>query len=192
MKGQHYKENNKSKKEKLKKIFVFILLVIFISMMIYAGIKIFKWLKENKESRDIIEDVQSTITVDENSDNIGKYTVDFESLKQKNSETIAWLKVNGTDIDYPVLKTKNNDYYMTHSFDKSYNSSGWVFMDYKNKFDGTDKNTVIYGHNRRNGSIFGTLKNILKEEWQNNSENHIIPFITEKERGSTAVHLLIG
>ena len=108
-------------------------------------------------------------------------------MKQKNPDTIAWLKVNGTDIEYPVVKTTNNDYYMTHSFDKSYNSSGWAFMDYKNKCDGTDKNMVIYGHNRRDGSIFGTLQNILTEEWQNNSENFKIPFITENEKAEYQV-----
>lgn len=76
---------------------------------------------------------------------------------------------------------------MTHSFDKSYNTAGWVFMDYKNKFDGTDNNMVIYGHNRRDGSIFGTLKNILTEDWQNNTDNFIIPFITEQEKSEYQV-----
>ena len=55
-------------------------------------------------------------------------------------------------------------------------------MDYKNKLDGTDKNIVIYGHNIKDGSMFGTLKNILEEEWYNNEENYIIDLITEKEK----------
>ena len=118
---------------------------------------------------------------------VDKYNVDFDSLKQKNSDTIAWLKVNGTSIEYPIVKTTNNDFYMTHSFDKSYNSAGWVFMDYKDKFDGTDNNMVIYGHNRRDGSMFGTLKNILTEEWQNNTDNFIIPLITENEKSEYRV-----
>ena len=54
-------------------------------------------------------------------------------------------------------------------------------MDYKNKLDGTDKNIVIYGHNIKDGSMFGTLKNILDEEWYNNEENYIIDLTTEKE-----------
>lgn len=150
--------------------------------MIFTGIKIFNWLKENKDSNDIIEDIQDSISIDDNTDTVDKYNVDFDSLKQKNSDTIAWLKVNGTSIEYPIVKTTNNNFYMTHSFDKSYNSAGWVFMDYKDKFDGTDNNMVIYAHNRRDGSLFGTLKNILTEEWQNNEENFIIPFITENEK----------
>ncbi|MBR3324731.1 MAG: class B sortase [Clostridia bacterium] len=187
MKGKHYNDNKKKKKRKTKNIIIPTLLLIFISIMIFTGIKIFNWLKENKDSNDIIEDIQDSISIDDNTDTVDKYNVDFDSLKQKNSDTISWLKVNGTSIEYPVVKTTNNDFYMTHSFDKSYNSAGWVFMDYKNKFDGTDNNMVIYAHNRRDGSLFGTLKNILTEEWQNNEENFIIPFITENEKAEYQV-----
>ena len=187
MKGKHYNDNKKKKKRKTKNIIIPILLLIFISIMIFTGIKIFNWLKENKDSNDIIEDIQDSISIDDNTDTVDKYNVDFDSLKQKNSDTIAWLKVNGTSIEYPIVKTTNNDFYMTHSFDKSYNSAGWVFMDYKDKFDGTDNNMVIYGHNRRDGSMFGTLKNILTEEWQNNTDNFIIPLITENEKSEYRV-----
>ena len=181
MKGKRY-----NKKTSNKTIGIIILL-IFISIMIVTGMMLFKWIKENRQSQDIIEDISKSISIDENIDNVEKYNIDFEELKHTNSDTIAWLKVNGTDIEYPVVKTTNNDYYMTHSFDKSYNSVGWVFMDYKDKFDGTDNNMVIYGHNRRDGSMFGTLKNILTEEWQNNAENLIIPFITEDKKSEYQV-----
>lgn len=187
MKGKHYNDNKKKEKRKTKNIIIPILLLIFISIMIFTGIMIFNWLKENKDSNDIIEDIQDSISIDDNIDSVDKYNVDFASLKQKNPDTIAWFKVNGTSIEYPVVKTTNNDFYMTHSFNKSYNSAGWVFMDYKNKFDGTDNNMVIYAHNRRDGSLFGTLKNILTEEWQNNEENFIIPFITENEKAEYQV-----
>lgn len=180
MKGKRYikeKEGNN-----LKKIIILIVFFIFVFIMIISGIQIYRWIKENKESNEIIRDIQNAILIDENRDNVEKYNINFKSLKEKNSDTISWLKVNGTDIEYPVVKTTNNDYYLTHSFDKSYNSAGWVFMDYKNKSDGTDNNIVIYAHNRRDGSLFGTLKKILTEEWQNNTDNFIIPFITENEK----------
>lgn len=183
MKDKYYNGNKKGG----KKIIAPILLLIFISIMIFTGIKIFNWLKENKYSNDIIEDIQNFISIDVNTDTVDKYNIDFDSLKQKNFDTVAWLKVNGTDIEYPVVKATNNDFYMTHSFDKSYNSAGWVFMDYKDKFDGTDNNMVIFGHNRRDGSMFGTLKNILTEEWQSHKENFIIPFITENEKSEYRV-----
>ena len=181
MKGKRY-----NKKISNKTICI-ILFLIFISIMIVTGIMLFRWIKENKYSQDIIEDISESISIDENIDNVEKYNIDFAGLKQTNSDTIAWMKVNGTDIEYPVVKTTNNDFYMIHSFDKSYNSAGWVFMDYKDRFDGTDNNMVIYAHNRRDGSMFGTLKNILTEEWQNSEENFIIPFITENEKAEYQV-----
>lgn len=181
MKGKRY-----SKKTSKKTISIIILL-IFISIMIVTGRMLFNWLKENKQSQDTIDNISKSIRVDENIDNAQKYNIDFEKLKQTNSETVAWLKVNGTDIEYPVVKTTNNDYYLTHSFDKSYNSAGWVFMDYKDKFNGTDNNMVIYAHNRKDGSMFGTLKNVLTEDWQKTQENFIIPFITENEKAEYQV-----
>ena len=183
MKGKRY---NKDKKYK-KKIIVSIIFIIFVLIMIVTGIMIFKWAKENKKTNDIIDDIKNTISVDKNIDNKDKYNVNFEELKQTNSDTIAWIKVNGTNIEYPIVKTTNNDYYMTHTFDKSYNSAGWVFMDYENRFDGTDNNMVIYAHNRKDGTLFGTLKNILTEEWQSNEENFTIPFITENEKAEYQV-----
>ena len=99
-------------------------------------------------------------------------------LKEQNDETVAWLKVNGTNIEYPVVKTTDNSFYLTHSFDKSNNSAGWIFVDCRNKIDGTDKNMVIYGHNRRDGSMFGSLKNVLDANWYENEENRNIIFCT--------------
>ena len=182
MKGKRY-NNNKH----YKKIILTIIFWIFIVIMLISGIKIFKWAKENKESNEIINEVKNTISIDDNIDNVEKYNVNFEKLKQTNSDTIAWIKVNGTNIEYPVVKTTNNDFYMTHTFDKKNNSAGWVFMDYENKFDGTDNNLVIYAHNRRDGSMFGTLKNILTEEWQSNIDNFKITFITETEKSEYQV-----
>ena len=87
-----------------------------------------------------------------------------------------------TPINYPVVQAKDNNYYLRRNLDKKYNVGGSIFMDYKNKLDGTDKNIIIYGHNIKDGSMFGTLENILEEEWYNNEENYIIDLTTEKEK----------
>ena len=112
---------------------------------------------------------------------VEKYSVDFRNLKDKNQDIVGWIKVKGTAIEYPVVKGADNSFYLTHSLDKSYNSAGWIFADYKNKLDGNDKNIVIYGHNRRDGTMFGSLQNVLKEEWYNNKENQYITFEKENE-----------
>lgn len=167
------------KKQKSKKntILFWIVCLLLVGILIFSGIKIYKWYKENNNNNKIIEKVSEAVIIkeDEPEEN-NKYVIDFEALKKQNSETVAWLKVNNTKIEYPVVKTKNNDYYLTHSFDKSENSAGWIFADYKNKFDGKDKNIVVYGHNRRDGSMFGSLKNILSSKWYNNEENQNVIF----------------
>lgn len=167
------------KKQKSKKntILFWIVCLLLVGILIFSGIKIYKWYKENNNNNKIIEKVSEAVIIkeDEPEEN-NKYVIDFEALKKQNSETVAWLKVNNTKIEYPVVKTKNNDYYLTHSFDKSENSAGWIFADYKNKFDGKDKNIVVYGHNRRDGSMFGSLKNILSSKWYNNKENQNVIF----------------
>lgn len=66
-------------------------------------------------------------------------------------------------------------------FNKKYNSSGWIFADYRNKFDGTDKNLIIYGHNVKDNSMFGSLKNILTKEWYDNEKNYNIKLATEEK-----------
>ena len=85
-------------------------------------------------------------------------------------------------MEYPVVKATNNSFYLNHSFDKSKNSAGWIFADYKNKFDNTDKNIVIYGHNMRDGSMFGSMLNILDAKWYENEENTNITLYTENEK----------
>lgn len=166
--------------------------IILIIIIIISAIEIVKWLIYNNKSKKILDDLSSSVSVSYENENAevlnedfnlenAKYNIDFANLKSKNSDTVSWIKINGTSIEYPIVKTKNNDFYLTHSFDKTYNSAGWIFIDYRNKLDGTDKNIIIYGHNRRDGSMFGTQKNTLTPEWYNNEENLQISFITEKE-----------
>lgn len=169
LKGQNIKDS--------KKIFFILIQLILIGVFIFSGYQIYIWHIDNEKNSDLIEDIKESKTVDDSNESL----VDFNMLKNKNPDTIAWINVEGTDIDYPVVQTINNDYYLNHSFDKSVNGAGWIFLDYKNKLDGTDKNIVVFGHNRRDGSMFSSLKNILKAEWYNDESNRIITFITEQE-----------
>ena len=170
----------KNKKYK-KAILNLILYIILLSILIYSGIKIFKWYKDKTNNNKIAEQIKRTVIVEENNEDENKenYTVDFNRLKEQNNETIAWLKVNNTNVEYPVVKGTNNSFYLNHSFDKSNNSAGWIFADYRNKFDNTDKNIVIYGHNMRDGSMFGSMKNILNSNWYEKEENTNITLYTE-------------
>lgn len=156
-----------------------IMLITFIILLALSITKINKWKKDNKENDFIKEEIHETAIIQDNVEGENTYKVDFASLKEKNPDVVGWLEVPGTNIKYSVVKTSNNDYYLKHNFNKEYNSSGWIFADYNNKVDGTDKNLVIYGHNVKDNSMFGSLKNIINEEWYNNEENYNIIFMTE-------------
>ena len=178
MAGARAKHYNKKKTN----IPIIILMIFFIILLFFSGTKIVIWYMNNQNNKKISDEIAEFVTVDETKeDNEKKYVVDFEKLKEKNSDIVAWLKVNGTNIETTVVKTTNNDYYLTHNFNKEYNSAGWIFADYKNKVDGTDKNLVIYGHNMRDDSMFGSLKWVINEDWYNNEDNKYITLITENE-----------
>lgn len=176
------KKQSKGKMSK-KALVLSLLNTIFIITLIISIILIIKWYVDSKNNKLLKEQLLEAVvdTNVDNEENKQTKTIDFEKLKQINDETVAWIKVYGTNIEYPVVQSKDNDFYLKRNFNKKYNSGGWIFADYKNKFDGTDKNIVIYGHNMKDNSMFGTLKNILKEEWYNKEENYIIGLITEQE-----------
>lgn len=153
-----------------------------------------KQIKEIEEVVNIEEVVDNTNTVvieqpeileDENP--YWKYikmnliNVNFSQLNSINDETVGWIKVNGTNINYPFVQTYDNSYYLTHSFDKSYNQAGWVFLDYRNNIDNLDKNTILYAHGRFDKTMFGSLKNVLKSDWINNTDNYVIKLSTKTE-----------
>lgn len=174
----------KRNKKYKKAILNLILYIILLSILIYSGIKIFKWYKDKTNNNKIVEQIKSTVIVEgkNEGENKEEYTVNFNKLKEQNNETIAWLKVNNTNVEYPVVKGTNNSFYLNHSFDKSNNSAGWIFVDYRNKFDNTDKNIIIYGHNMRDSSMFGSMKNILNSDWYENEKNTDITLYTENEK----------
>ena len=159
------------KKRTLKKWVIVFLLLVSIGGIAFSSYYIFIWKKSIDENNDVREITNSYINLDDS-----RSSIDFDSLKNMNSDTVSYIKVNGTDIGYIVLKSDNNTYYLTHNFNKEYSVAGWIFADYRNKLDGTDKNIVIYGHNMRNGSMFGTLKNILNSSWYLDNNNYIIDY----------------
>ena len=107
-------------------------------------------------------------------------SVDFTDLLKQNKDTVGWLIVNNTNVNYPVVQTTNNDYYLKHAFDKKSNSAGWVYADFRNNFDELSKNTVIYAHGRKDKVMFGSLTNTLKSAWYKKADNQIIQFSTLK------------
>ena len=100
----------------------------------------------------------------------------FSDLKAINPETVGWLKINNTKINYPIVQHSDNEYYLNHDFKKYKNIMGWIFMDYRNDDTVLDQNTILYGHNTGNNIMFGGISGMFKKSWYSNAANQIITF----------------
>ena len=109
-----------------------------------------------------------------------KYEKVFEKLKEINNDTVGWLTVNNTKIDYPVVQSTDNDYYLYRDYYKNKNRHGWIYMDYRNNIEDLSDNTIIFGHNLANQKMFGTLRYVTNPSWYKKSSNQIITFNTIK------------
>ena len=190
-------------KIKWKNIILILIIITSIITLLISIFNIIKWKIDSDKTNYEITNIQENINVEEIQDtenteiiepvievpkenpywdyiNMNMLNVDFNGLKRTNPDVVGWLKVNGTNINYPFVQSSDNDYYLTHSFNKSYNGAGWVFLDYRN--NGTNnKHTIIYAHGRSNKTMFGTLKNVLNNGWLNNTNNYVIKISTETE-----------
>lgn len=110
--------------------------------------------------------------------NISYISVDFQELIEKNNETVGWIKVNNTNVNYSIVQHNDNEYYLKHDFNKKYNINGWVYGDYRDDFQYFGTNTILYAHNMTNRTMFGSLVWCLKDSWYKNEENHYIKLST--------------
>ena len=107
------------------------------------------------------------------------YQVDLTNVIKENPDTVGWIYIN-ENINYPIVQSHDNNYYLDHSFTKEKSPAGWIYLDYRNDLNNLSKNTIIYGHNRQDNSMFGTLKNLLKEETYTDKNNYLIKISTPK------------
>lgn len=147
-------------------------------------IKVNQKKTEEENPLDVIEpgdeDLTTTTTTTTTVYDI-QYEKVFSTLQEINKDTIGWLTVNNTRIDYPVVQAKDNDYYLRRDYYQNKNRHGWIFMDYRNNPDELNENTIIYGHNLANQTMFGTLRYALNSYWYKKSANQIITFNTPNE-----------
>lgn len=191
------------KKLKWKNLIILIVSFILLIILTLSIINIIKWSIDSNKTNQQIEEIQNITTIYEVEDNentqiieqdgipdsnpywdyikMNLINVNFNDLKKTNNQTVGWIQVNGTNINYPFVQAPDNSYYLTHSFDKSYNRAGWVFLDYRNNIQLLNKNTIIYAHGRTDKTMFGTLKNILNNSWLDNPNNYVIKVSTEYE-----------
>lgn len=147
-------------KDKAIKLVLFIICFV---IFIYSSFVFCRWLYSNIKTSIAVnltdKKFNDTLAFDSKEN-----PVDFAALRQINSDVVGWIKINNTDINYPIVRTTNNDFYLKNDFYKNYSACGWIYMDYQNNPRFIDKNTVIYGHNLKTGMMFSDLIKIYNQE----------------------------
>lgn len=110
---------------------------------------------------------------------------DYKTLYNKNKKLIGWLKIDGTIIDYPVMQTSNNEYYLTHNFNQEKDNNGSIFMDKDCVAYPRSQNLILYGHHMKSGNMFGDLEKYAKESYY--EKHSIIQFDTIYEKSTYQV-----
>lgn len=172
--------------KKRKMIIAKIILILFSIVFLFSFYHIVMWYSNNLATSNLIEQLQNMVDLHDSKMNtttqifdetryydVPLLSVDFTNLLQKNSEVQGWLQIPGTNINYPFVQHSDNFYYLNHSFDNSYNDAGWLFLDYRSNMNSLDMNTIIYAHGRVDGTMFGSLKNILYDDWKKKGEYYI-------------------
>ena len=154
----------------------YFLLGILSVILLVAGVWICQIISEYQKSEQEYEKLQEYVKVEKNTrdpentkpnvaedDKEGEkqeetVTVDFASLQAINPDIVAWLRIPGV-LEYPVVRGKDNSYYLNHTVQKTYNIAGSIFLDYRNERDFSDSKNIIYGHNMKDGSMFHVLRN---------------------------------
>ncbi len=174
----------------IRAIYYTVSTIALVGLVVFSAYKIIRWQAESDVTNQTIAKLQSetevktiskTPTVSEVKTpenqrylDMDLIDVDLSPLRQTNPNTIGWINVPGTSINYPYVQAADNDFYLYHTFDGHWSDAGWVFLDYRNDKSLTDKNQIIYAHGRIDGSMFGSLQNVLDESWFNNEDNRVV------------------
>ena len=186
--SKKYKDKNKIKELNIKLLKIIFLTCLVCGIILLIGYKLLEKKDNNAIEKineivdDVIDDVsdESLKEVDDPqyiSSYYQNYSKAYDELLSINEDTVGWLTVNNTNINYPVVQTNDNDYYLNHAYDKSKNIAGWIFADFRNNMDDMDKNTIIYGHSGLKGNLmFSSLEKTLEKSWYTNENNLNIYF----------------
>lgn len=170
-------EEKKKKKKKKGNALSWIVTIIALGMLIYAGYNLYlifsEYQKGSSEYKTLEETVITPIipsVTEEDLPKEEKFKVDFETLKAINSDVVGWIRFeNPKQINYPIVAGVDNNKYLTRTFEGKYNAAGTIFIDKNNSNNFSDRNTFIYGHNMKNGSMFAKLREYKsKSFWEEN------------------------
>lgn len=168
-------KNRKKKKSRMGDLFLTLILIVSIGVFCYAAYNLYHIYTEYKKGTDEYNEIQQMAVTnrepdvaeeeeEENPSLTPPLDVDFSALKEVNEDVVGWIYIEALDgVSYPVVQGANNDEYLHTTYEGNYNFAGTIFVDYENKGNFTDCNTLVYGHNMKNGSMFGNLKDFTKD-----------------------------
>lgn len=155
-----------------------ILIVLFSAVFLFSAYKLIGIFGAYKEADDFYDGVRDSYIVAEKDEETGKneetsaaqgeklpFAVDFDGLHKKNKDIVGWIYCEDTPINYPVVQSYDNDYYLRRDLEGNYLVTGTIFADYRNKKPQVDKNYIIYGHYMKNSSIFGCFEKYKEGEY---------------------------
>ena len=186
-------------KKKSKKWLYDVAIVICILVFVVSGFFLGRWLYENYKTRQLSAELQNMTGIEESTveeegvevlppteAEVVLSDLNLDQLKQLNPDTVGWIRVAGTNVNYPIVQTTDNDYYLKRDFYRRWTNAGWIYGDYRNDFGNpaVNKNLIIYGHGRLDMSMFGSLEYCRRGWWLNNPDYHTIHIATES--GTTA------
>lgn len=179
----------------MKKTIRIMIFLIALGMMTFSGYKLWDIQSEYAQGEKIYEDyINNFVETGKVGDTVEaaemerKISIDFDSLQKENQDVVGWIYSENTPINYPVVQSYDNDYYLRRTLDRTYNIAGSIFMDYRNSPDFTDFNTIIYGHNLRTETMFGSLKEYSNQEYY---EKHPVMYLSTPG-GDYAIELIAG
>ena len=158
----------------MKKILQNLIIIGCLFAFCFFAYKIYNYYKEEDKQKNLndnlievaVKETEQEDSENEDDDKIKlPINVDFKVLKNQNQDIIAWLYSQDTPINYPIVQANDNDYYLRRLIDGTYNQAGTLFIDYRNNSDFNDYKTIVYGHNMKNETMFGTLTNYTNQEY---------------------------
>lgn len=158
-------KNDKVKKKRGRKPLDLLILIIAISVFCFSAFKLSEIYFANYKEKEETNELRNIAKIPSVEVELDKFSVDFDELKAINPDIIGWIVVKNTDISYPIVQGKDNDYYLTHTYQKKENYAGSIFMDYRATKDFSDRNSFIYGHNLYHGTMFAELENYMEKKF---------------------------
>lgn len=146
---------------KCKKILIIGFVIICIITLLVVGYIFLKDYLECDSNNKDIDELIDEVFIDDSVSEENK--IDWDYLKSINEDIIGWIEIEGTQINYPILKDNDNLYYLKHNYLKKYNSNGAIFTLDEKPFE--DSETLLYGHNMKNGTMFSILGNYLNKDF---------------------------